>query len=133
MDDILLSSLLLLPGVSFQYKDVWHIVVAIMMWNIWKKRNAVVFQNKHLNLEWLIQLVKAESFFLCYHNDLVSPLAENLWKVDPGAAMHNHLISKKRSFLESLVKKFDLVAFSDGSWKDSKAGIGESSSQNTNP
>lgn len=74
-------------------RDIWYIVVSVLLWTVCKERNVVVFQDKELNLVLLSYMVMRESFLFSQINDYVLANLKTLFKIDPIAA------TKKKNIL----------------------------------
>lgn len=102
------------------------IVVMLVWWNIWKVRNATIFQGIKFNHNLVLSLVKKKTLLTCTNHDLLSWKEANWWYIDLIAILESFSASKRLYFMKNLCKELDLVGFGDGAWNSSegKGGLG---------
>lgn len=108
------------------FRDFWHVVTALVLWQLWKARTELILRSIKPNLNYIKSSIKSEALATCIYKKIISTKEARLWFIDPQSALDRFLNAKRSSFLSNLLKDFDAVAFTDGVWATdkNKGGIG---------
>lgn len=73
---------LLINKIKTSHIEVWTTVVMLVWWNIWKARNAVIFQGEKVDQDIVLSWIKSESLSNCINHNLIATNIANQWYAD---------------------------------------------------
>lgn len=103
-------------------KTHFKVSVVALFWSIWNQRNDCIFSNATVNTKSIMVNAKRWAWEWCLASLSSPENLRNLWFCDPGAAIINHVKTSKLNFLGKVFSKYELVAFTDGSWHENEEG-----------
>lgn len=97
-------------------KHIWSVIIASSLWSIWLGGNEFNFNNRKIDKDSFLDIIRLRSFRWLESLNLTSVPYRGLWDIHPLGATKLHDQDNQRIFWSHLFNRFEIICSVDASW-----------------